>query len=92
MGRFRELSAQADRERTAFNAERQRVDLNWYMVTVNGAGSVYVKELDFFHEQGGFKQSWGKHWTPVVANNIEHARERGCKLPGARPYEQQAKP
>ncbi len=92
MGRFRELSAQADRERRAFNEERQRIAPSWYMVSVNCVGSVYVKDLDFFHEQGGFREPWGKHWEPVVANNIEHARERGCKLPGARSYEQQAKP
>jgi hypothetical protein len=89
----RELLEQCERERQAFREELQRVDPNWYMVHVNSGGAVFVKELDFFHEQGGFAKPWGQHWTPVVANNIEDARRRGCEtLPGARPYEWQAKP
>jgi hypothetical protein len=92
MGRFREVSAQADRERAWWHRESERVAPAWFMVCVNSAGSAYVKELDFFHEQGGFRQAWGKHWVPVVANNLEHARRRACELPGARPWAQQAKP
>lgn len=65
-----------------------------YMVNVvRVSGSVFVKTLEYFRTQGGFTEDWGVHWTPVVATSIEEAREIGCKLmPGARPYDQQAKP
>ena len=62
-----------------------------YMVHVNSGGSVFVKTLDFFREQGGFRDDWGTHWVPLVATGIEDARKRGCELPGARPYDQQAR-
>lgn len=66
--------------------------LDVYMVQVNCAGSVFVKELDFFRTQGGFREGWGRAWVPIVAESIEDARELGCRLPGARPYSKQAKP
>ena len=62
-----------------------------YMVHVNSGGSVFVKELDYFKSQGGFEQDWGSYWIPVVATSIAEARELGCKFPGARPYERQAR-
>lgn len=63
-----------------------------YMIlVVQASGCVFVKELDFFRSQGGFTQDWGKNWLPIVATSIEEARERGCTLPGAKPYCQQAK-
>lgn len=62
-----------------------------YMVNVNPhSGSVFVKELEFFRSQGGFTEGWGTHWVPLVAESIEGAREKGCELPGARPYSRQA--
>lgn len=63
-----------------------------YMVHVNWSGAVFVKALDFFRSQGGFRDAWGLHWSPLVATGIEDAREKGCKLPGAKPYDWQAKP
>lgn len=63
-----------------------------YMVLVNVAsGSVFVKELNFFRSQNGFTEDWGINWVPIVATSIEDAREKGCQLPGARPYHRQAK-
>lgn len=51
------------------------------------SGSVFVKELEFFRSQGGFSESWGTHWTPVVATDLEDARKAACDLfPHARPY------
>lgn len=93
MGRIAELLTQRYREQRAFDDECKRIAPNWYMVSVNFAGSVYVKELALFHKQGGFREPWGSYWSPVVADNLEAARAKGCKLlSGARPYEQQAKP
>lgn len=64
-----------------------------YMVLVSQAsGCVFVKALDFFRSQGGFREGWGRSWVPIVAESIEDARELGCKLPGAKPYSRQAKP
>lgn len=63
-----------------------------FMVLVGPTGAVFVKVLDFFREQGGFEDDWGRKWVPVVATSIEEAREKGCKmLPGARPYNRQVK-
>lgn len=61
-----------------------------YMVHVGPSGSVFVKEHDFFRDQGGFEQDWGKAWVPIVSTSIEAARREGCNLPGATPYERQA--
>ena len=61
-----------------------------YMVLVGPGGSVFVKEQNFFRSQGGFEEDWGLSWQPVVATSIEDAREKGCQLPGARPYNRQA--
>jgi len=66
-----------------------------YMVLVaEASGAVFVKDLEFFRSQGGFdweRDPWGRKWVPMVATSIEDARERGCSLPGAKPYERQAK-
>lgn len=69
-------------------------DREVYMVLVGPYGDVFVKALDLFRSQGGFnweKDPWGKNWKPVVATSVEGAREKGCALPGAKPYERQAK-
>lgn len=76
----------------ALNAEREKGERDVYMVLVDKiSGSVFVKDLSFFRGQGGFRETWGKNWVPVVGTSIEDARLEGCKLPGARPYERQAK-
>lgn len=36
--------------------------------------SPMVKEGDFFREQGGLEEDWGKYWIPVQASSIGHAR------------------
>lgn len=48
-----------------------------YMVHVNSGGAVFVKELEFFRSQGGFREDWGKAWRPVVATSIEDAHAKG---------------
>lgn len=65
---------------------------NVYMVLVNQvSGSVFVKELEFYRSQGGFREKWGETWIPIVATSIEDAREKGCSYPGAKPFDRQAK-
>lgn len=46
--------------------------------------AVYVKEGDFFRDQGGLTENWGKRWEPVVAADIEAARAIGIKLRDSR--------
>lgn len=36
--------------------------------------TVYVKEGDFFREQGGLTEAWGKHWTGIKATSLADAR------------------
>ena len=62
-----------------------------YMVLIGPSGSVFVKTLEYFTSLGGFKETWGKKWNPLVVESLEDARKLGCNLPGARPYAQQAK-
>lgn len=45
-----------------------------FMVNVNWAGTACVKTVEFFTQQGGLTQEWGKHWYPVLAREMEHAR------------------
>ena len=42
--------------------------------------AIYVKEWDFFVEQGGMRQKWGKHWRPIMARSIEDARLKGLRI------------
>lgn len=67
-------------------------DRDVFMVLVNQqSGCVFVKDIGFYRSQGGFREDWGRNWVPIVATSIEEAREKGCSLPGAKPYERQAK-
>ena len=42
--------------------------------------TVYVKEGNFFVQQGGLREAWGASWIKVQADSIEHAREIGMNL------------
>ncbi len=46
-----------------------------YMVHVGPSGALFVKELELFRKQGGFSEDWGLAWTPVVAKDLEDARQ-----------------
>jgi hypothetical protein len=61
-----------------------------YMIHVGPSGSVFVKDYDFFIQQHGDTQEWGKHWQQIPADSIEDARQKACGFPGARPYNRQA--
>lgn len=50
-----------------------------YAVHKNWADGVFVKEWNFFVEQGGLKEPWGKGWKPIMASSIEAARNKGKK-------------
>jgi len=38
--------------------------------------SPMIKEGEFFKEQGGFTQDWGKSWEPIEASSIGDARRK----------------
>lgn len=38
--------------------------------------SPMVKEGDFFREQGGLTQEWGRNWEPINASSIGDARRK----------------
>lgn len=51
-----------------------------YYVHKNAGDFIFVKEGEFFKEQGGLREPWGKAWIPVKASSIEDARQIGAKL------------
>lgn len=48
--------------------------MSLYYVHWNGA-AWFVKEGEFFKEQGGLTKPWGKAWRPLRAASIEDARK-----------------
>lgn len=40
-----------------------------------------VKTSQYFIDQGGLIEEWGKHWQLIKAEDIDHARELGAELP-----------
>lgn len=50
--------------------------MNRYYILISNH-SVFVKEEQFFIDQGGLVDDWGKNWIPVDAVSIEHARSIG---------------
>lgn len=54
------------------------------MVLVGPTGAVFVKTLEYFREQGGFKDEWGQSWFPVVASSLYDARLKGAQSRGIR--------
>lgn len=52
---------------------------NKYYIHWNGA-AWFVKEEQFFIDQGGKNSKWGKHWHLIEANSIEDARKKAEKL------------
>lgn len=48
-----------------------------YYVHRNAGNKVFVKGGQFFIDQGGLEQEWGKNWTRVCADSLEHARSIG---------------
>lgn len=59
-----------------------------YYVHYNGT-SVFVKDVEFFEEQGGLTEPWGKNWKILFAESIEDAREKGYTLFGVERTEAQ---
>jgi hypothetical protein len=60
-----------------------------YYVMRNSGQAVFVKEADFFEQQGGLDEAWGRTWVKINALSIEHAREIGERNLPAYPYEEQ---
>lgn len=44
-----------------------------YYVRHNGH-NWFVKDEQYFRQQGGTEQEWGRAWTPIQATDAEHAR------------------
>lgn len=55
----------------------------YYMVHVNSGNAAFVKDYQFFKEQGGFKQSWGRGWRRVRAKSLEDARSKAHRRCGS---------
>lgn len=71
-----ELYERQSGEITAQSEETPRRAIYMTLISSIGAASaVFVKELNFFCAQGGLDEEWGRNWVPVVARNIEEARE-----------------
>lgn len=51
-----------------------------------------VKEANFFREQGGIKDDWGRRWVPVRATSIEDARRQGAEMEPIHPMWKSKKP
>ncbi len=57
-----------------------------FAINVNRVSNhTFVKDYDYFVSQGGLKESWGKHWKIVEAEDIDQARVIAIKQPGAVP-------
>lgn len=59
-------------------------ELQVYMTLLNSGNKVFVKGYQFFIDQGGLKEKWGKNWKPVMATSIEEARKLREKEEGLR--------
>lgn len=54
--------------------------LQSFYVHWNGA-AMFVKEAEFFIQQGGLTEPWGKRWRgPIVARDVEDARVRAYEM------------
>lgn len=42
---------------------------------INWAGAIFVKDGDFFVQQGGLQEKWGRAWKKIQAKSLDHARE-----------------
>jgi len=58
--------------------------MNKFAILVGPSGSTFVKDYDFFVEQGGLKDPWGRNWKIVEAPTSEAARVIAIAEPGAR--------
>lgn len=56
-----------------------------FYVVRNSGQKVFVKEGNFFEQQGGLKESWGDEWVEIDADSIEHARRLGEAILPLRP-------
>ena len=50
-----------------------------YFILLELAGA-YVKDGEFFIAQGGLREPWGYRWFPIVATDLEAARERANRM------------
>ncbi|WP_337058178.1 dATP/dGTP pyrophosphohydrolase domain-containing protein [Pseudomonas sp. USHLN015] len=51
------------------------IDDQTYFAHRNAGNKVFVKGGQFFRDQGGLTQEWGKNWTRIKADSLEQARK-----------------
>ncbi|MCO7556147.1 dATP/dGTP pyrophosphohydrolase domain-containing protein [Metapseudomonas otitidis] len=51
------------------------IDDQTYFAHRNAGNKVFVKVGQFFRDQGGLTQEWGKNWTRIKADSLEQARK-----------------
>lgn len=85
----RKLAREADEqpsEESALEPVPFREIAPYYILTKAGAeaghGTVFVKEGNFFREQGGLREEWGATWNAVRASSIREARDIGYNMLG----------
>lgn len=55
-----------------------------HYVVKNSGNALFVKEANFFEEQGGLDKEWGMTWIPVIATSIGDARKQASQLYGVK--------
>ena len=61
------------------NELKDKQDKTMYYILIK-PWAVYVKDGQFFIDQGGLKNDWGKNWVPVWANSFDEARQIGINM------------
>jgi len=56
--------------------------LRLFAINAPPGGSTFVKEFQFYVDQGGLRQAWGKSWIIVHANDMDGARVEAIRRSG----------
>lgn len=61
---------------------RQGKPLELFAINAPRGGSTFVKEFQFYIDQGGLRQAWGKNWIIVHADDMDGARVEAIRRSG----------
>jgi hypothetical protein len=53
-----------------------------FAIIANPGAPTFVKEFQFFIDQGGLRQPWGKNWVVVHADDMDDARVEAIRRSG----------